>query len=195
VIGAIRGLRDTNSPLLQMVTAVGNNQDLAVWGIQSHLPGAWLNLRIDSDCLDTGFPGVGDHFCVFGDYRARLAVKTSLLHPAESGSRASHGVASWACAGQPADIVGSPRDDNLWLLDDDTMRGGRYRDVIVGLGGNDDIFGGGGDDLICGGPGNDNLYGQGGNDTLIGGIGFDSFWGGPGINTCDPTGLEPHTGC
>jgi len=98
-------------------------------------------------------------------------------NPGEPGS----GGSVPRCAGKPATIVGTSRND--------TLRGTRRADVIVGLGGNDKISGLAGNDVICGGSGNDRvfggngsdkLYGQNGKDTLSGGSGNDTASGGAG---------------
>ena len=76
------------------------------------------------------------------------------------------------CAGKPATIVGTAKDD--------IIKGTKRRDVIVAGAGNDRVRGQGGNDLICGGPGNDRLLGNAGRDTLLGGLGADLLRGGSG---------------
>lgn len=56
-----------------------------------------------------------------------------------------------------------------------TMKGGKGDDCIIGGGGNDTINGEAGDDVILGGPGNDTLQGGGGKDYCYGGGGNDKF--------------------
>jgi Ca2+-binding RTX toxin-like protein len=76
------------------------------------------------------------------------------------------------CDGHPATIVGSTGRDKL--------RGTRFADVIVGLGGKDSIKAGKGNDLVCGGRGDDRIIGGKGDDRLIGGSGADRVTGGRG---------------
>jgi predicted extracellular nuclease len=59
----------------------------------------------------------------------------------------------------------------------DTIYGGRGRDVIMGLGGDDEIYDRSGNDVICGGAGDDAVFGGFGNDVLLGGFGDDSLYG------------------
>ncbi len=217
VITAIQDSMSRSRRLL--VTAVGNNEDTAVWPTQSHLPGAWLNLRANFGCEEDAF----DHHCVFSDAQplgALDAIEESLLS-VQGDTRRPPGLSS--CYGQPASIVGSMRGETLegsrWADVIDARSGG---DTILGLGGNDLICGGGGADSIDGGVGadrliggagndtldgragndtlygqngNDNLHGHAGDDTLLGGSGVDQFYGGPGTDTCDAVGLEIHVSC
>ena len=60
---------------------------------------------------------------------------------------------------------------------DDTLFGGRERDVIYGKGGNDTLGGQRGSDVVLGGPGNDSLADLGGDDVLYGGTGNDILFG------------------
>ena len=68
------------------------------------------------------------------------------------------------------------------LLDsaNNTFKGGLYRDVISGLGGNDRLIGANGNDQINGNDGADLLLGSWGNDELFGGSGNDVLRGGKG---------------
>ncbi|MEX2236409.1 MAG: hypothetical protein WEB00_02560, partial [Dehalococcoidia bacterium] len=70
------------------------------------------------------------------------------------------------CFGQPATLVGTPRNDSLTAV-------GAAQVVFAGNG-NDMLTGTSNDDVLCGGPGN---------DTLIGGLGDDQLDGGPGNDT------------
>ncbi len=100
----------------------------------------------------------------------------------------ARGCAMPSCGGHVATILGTARSDSL--------RGGRKRDVIVGLGGNDVLVGGGGNDLICGGRGKDRLSGGGGTDSLFGGAGDDQLLGGPGNDRCQGSaGKDRAKGC
>ena len=198
-----------------LVTAIGNNEDLAVWASHSHLPGAWLNLRIDKGCS-----GLGDHFCVFTEARALEGVRQSLLNPYLGTSRNPPGMGT--CDGEPANVVGSPTSDDINFPEpddlgigdeNDMLFGSPWKDVIVGLGGMDEIVGLSGNDVICGGDGMDTLsgevgndrlfgegsadalYGGGGADYLHGGPGLDLFFGGAGSDTCVTVGLEIPVGC
>ena len=74
------------------------------------------------------------------------------------------------CGGLNATIVGTEGND--------TLIGGRDRDVVDGLGGNDRIEGRAGDDVICGGSGFDLLFGGDGDDRLYGRAGNDRLDGG-----------------
>ena len=90
-----------------------------------------------------------------------------------------------SCFGQPATIVGTPRDDLIiGTPGPDVIRGLEGDDVTDGLGGDDLICGDEGNNLIVGGPGNDSLSGAGlgffGGDHLIGGLGDDVLDGGLG---------------
>jgi hypothetical protein len=100
----------------------------------------------------------------------------------------SHGEAAAPplCFGRRATMVGGPGNNSL--------RGTRKADVIVGLGGNDRIKGRSGNDRICGGKGNDRLSGgaghdamqaDAGNDRLISGgsRGDDRLYGSKGADT------------
>ena len=75
---------------------------------------------------------------------------------------------------------------------DDTIDGGKDRDLIsgddgndklIGGAGNDDIYGGDGQDTMSGGDGNDLLNGGTGDDTMRGGDGADILTGGAGHNS------------
>lgn len=108
------------------------------------------------------------------------------------------------CAGVPATIVGTAKNETILGTngrDVIVARGGR--DVVNGRGGNDLICGGGGDDIlrggagddviyggdgnddVQGGPGNDVLYGGRGSDRIVGGPGNDTLYGGPGNDGLD----------
>jgi sugar lactone lactonase YvrE len=76
------------------------------------------------------------------------------------------------CAGKVPTVVGTDRRD--------VIRGSRFADVILVLGGNDLVRGLGGKDVICGGRGRDRLLGGPGRDRLLGGPGGDLLRGGPG---------------
>lgn len=89
-----------------------------------------------------------------------------------------------SCGGRAATIVGSARNERI--------KGTRFADVIVGLGGRDVIKSLGGKDVVCGGDGNDKIvagnghdtvWGEGGNDTMQGGRGGERLDGGPGDDT------------
>ncbi len=64
-----------------------------------------------------------------------------------------------------------------------TLAGGAFHDVLIGLGGDDQLYGNGGDDILDGGDGNDTLHGGDGNDVLDGGAGVDMMIGGTGNDT------------
>lgn len=66
---------------------------------------------------------------------------------------------------------------------DDTIRAGRFDDVLFGNAGNDDISGGGGDDVLDGSLGRDDLDGGFGDDEVRGGPERDDVTGGPGADT------------
>ena len=100
--------------------------------------------------------------------------------PAPPPARLTPGIAAAAptaatrarCAGRPATIAGTTRDDIL--------RGTRRADVIASLGGDDVVLGAGGNDIICLGTGNDRAHGGAGADLVRGGPGRDLILGGPG---------------
>ncbi len=88
------------------------------------------------------------------------------------------------CAGQPATIVGTDKDDKIrGTAGPDVIvpRGGD--DVVRALGGKDLVCGNGGGDLLLGGRGDDKLLGQRGDDVLRGGPGKDVLRGGRGMDT------------
>ena len=100
------------------------------------------------------------------------------------------------CAGKPATIVGTARND--------VLRGTRKADVILALGGNDVVRGARGNDIVCGGPGNDRLFGDSGSDRLLGeagrdrltgGAGRDRLVGGVGRDTCIVGKPRDRAGC
>ena len=64
-----------------------------------------------------------------------------------------------------------------------TLAGGAFHDVLIGLGGDDQLYGNGGDDILDGGDGNDTLHGGDGNDVLDGGAGVDMMIGGTSNDT------------
>jgi Tol biopolymer transport system component len=94
---------------------------------------------------------------------ARLTPAIAAAKPAAARAR---------CAGRPATIVGTKRDD--------IIRGTRRADVIASLGGDDVVLGAGGNDIICLGAGNDRAHGGTGADLIRGGPGRDLMLGGPG---------------
>jgi Ca2+-binding RTX toxin-like protein len=67
--------------------------------------------------------------------------------------------------------IGSNGDDYWSDLE------GRFRDFLVGLGGNDMLNGHTGPDLLWGNDGNDTLQGDHGLDLLLGGLGADELLG------------------
>lgn len=85
------------------------------------------------------------------------------------------------CAGSPATIVGTGRDDRLvGTPGDDVILGRRGNDEIDGRGGNDLICGKNGYDVIRGGRGADVILGDRGSDRIFGGRGADYLRGGRG---------------
>jgi Ca2+-binding RTX toxin-like protein len=78
------------------------------------------------------------------------------------------------CGGRFATMYGGPRRE--------TLRGGRFADVMAALNGRDLIEGGRGNDRVCGGAGNDRLGGAAGADLLVGGPGRDVCIGGKGVD-------------
>lgn len=90
------------------------------------------------------------------------------------------------CAGMPATIVGTDKDDVIYgTPGQDIIVGRNGNDILHGLDGPDRICGGNGDDVIDGGNGNDDLYGDNGNDLLKGSSGDDTLLGGRGDNILD----------
>jgi Ca2+-binding RTX toxin-like protein len=114
-----------------------------------------------------------------------------------------------AGAAHAAFVKGTPGDDLLFGLDDDTqanvqiqppgavnqsldkadvLEGGNGDDVLVGLGGSDVLLGGKGNDILVGGteqfatPNSDTMIGGEGNDIALwrGGDGSEAFVGGSG---------------
>ncbi len=65
----------------------------------------------------------------------------------------------------------------------DVYEGGRFGDVILGLGGEDQIAGMNGNDSLFGGGSNDRLFGGNNDDLLSGGTGKDTLNGGAGNDT------------
>ncbi len=76
------------------------------------------------------------------------------------------------CGGKLPTVVGTDRRD--------VIRGSRFADVILVLGGKDVVRGLAGKDIVCGGKGRDKLIGGKGRDRLLGGPGRDVLRGGPG---------------
>ena len=64
----------------------------------------------------------------------------------------------------------------------DTIRGDRKANFLVGLEGNDALLGASGNDWLFGFGGNDSLEGQAGEDLVEGGAGTDTLDGGSGLN-------------
>jgi Ca2+-binding RTX toxin-like protein len=69
---------------------------------------------------------------------------------------------------------------SLVFAGDDSFRGSRRSDVLLGYGGDDRLWGFDGNDRLYGGRGSDVLYGLDGKDRLYGNSGRDWLWGGDG---------------
>lgn len=67
-------------------------------------------------------------------------------------------------------------------LDDLSLAGNAYRNVLIGNAGRNDMQGRAGNDVLYGNDGNDRLGGGDGDDRLYGGNGNDSLAGGAGID-------------
>jgi len=81
-----------------------------------------------------------------------------------------------ANGGQPVEILGTDRNNNMVGTDaDEIIFGGAKRDIINGGKGNDQIFGEGGNDVLYGGEGDDLISGGLGNNKAFGGEGVDTF--------------------
>jgi Ca2+-binding RTX toxin-like protein len=84
------------------------------------------------------------------------------------------------CAGFPLDeIIFGPFPNN-------TYKGDKDRNCIIGTNADETIKGGAGADVIYGGGGNDNINGQGGRDYID---------GGPGIDTCSRKNQDTVVNC
>ena len=86
------------------------------------------------------------------------------------------------CAGQTANVVGTPGSD--------VVDGTPWHDVVVLMGGDDIFRDSGSSDLVCGGGGDDLLRGGSGGDALKGGSGDDELFGGSGSDLCSGGGDE-----
>ena len=80
------------------------------------------------------------------------------------------------------------RSNGAVILQYDTIEnfsitGTQYNDVLRGSIGNNTLNGGAGNDTLVGGDGSDTLNGGAGNDTLIAGIGTQTLYGGAGNDT------------
>ncbi len=71
----------------------------------------------------------------------------------------------------------------IGTADADTLVGGDFNDMLMGLEGDDQLWGGLGNDVLDGGVGSDSLLGGEGNDTLRGGTGGDLMAGHGGNDT------------
>ncbi|MGB3668901.1 MAG: hypothetical protein WA984_02230 [Phormidesmis sp.] len=81
-----------------------------------------------------------------------------------------------ANGGQPVEIFGTDRSDNIVGTDaDEIIFGGAKRDIIDGDEGSDQIFGEEGDDILFGGDGDDLISGGLGQNKAFGGEGIDTF--------------------
>jgi hypothetical protein len=170
----IAAVNSLDEDLLLLVTAVGNNQDIVVPPTISHLPGAWLNFRIDVGCLFD----LLDHECVLTDDRTRNeAIWESITRQRNGTSRPDPRLER--CFGEWANWVGSPAADVLGQ----SLVNAETRDVVVGGDGDDAILTGGGNDMVCAGGGDDAVHGGDGNDAIDGGPDDDVLQGDDGDDT------------
>ncbi|MEL7334163.1 MAG: calcium-binding protein, partial [Cyanobacteria bacterium J06560_2] len=81
-----------------------------------------------------------------------------------------------ANGGQPVEILGTSRKDDITGTDaNEIILGGDTRDILNGGGGNDQVFGENGRDIIYGGEGDDLIHGGLGSNKAWGDAGSDTF--------------------
>ena len=100
------------------------------------------------------------------------------------------------CEGIPADITGTPDNDQIYgTTHEDVIFAGSGRDEVHARAGDDFVCGGPGADLLVGGNDQDRLNGDDGNDDIFGKAGSDYMDGEADHDLCDggkPTRPEHH---